>query len=77
VGSTNQQFHFLTARYAHLAEQLGTLADRIEVRVDQHGLVSVNGWASTDALDLLLDGVGTQRAAPRRAPRGPSRSPPA
>lgn len=54
VGSTNQRFHFLTDRYAHLADQLTSLPDRVEVRIARNGEVSVNGWASVDQLDELL-----------------------
>ena len=54
VGSTNQQFRFLTDRYANLRSALGTLPDRIEVRVAPDGGLSVNGWATVDQLDALL-----------------------
>jgi anaerobic ribonucleoside-triphosphate reductase activating protein len=57
VGSTNQGFRFLTDRYRHLDGALGHLPDRIEVRVAPDGTATVNGWASVDALDALLDGV--------------------
>ncbi|MDT0223758.1 4Fe-4S single cluster domain-containing protein [Gordonia sp. AC31] len=54
VGSTNQEFHFLTDRYRHMADELGVQPDRIEVRVAATGEVSINGWATTDQLELLL-----------------------
>ena len=54
VGSTNQQFRFLTDRYAHLETTLDTLPDRIEVRVTADGVLSVNGWATVDQLEALL-----------------------
>lgn len=54
VGSTNQQFHFLTERYVHLQADLAALHDRLEVRVDTNGAVSLNGWATVDQLDALL-----------------------
>lgn len=57
VGSTNQRFHFLTERYAHLEEQLSAVGDRVEVRVSANGEVSLGGWASVDLLDSLLDGI--------------------
>jgi anaerobic ribonucleoside-triphosphate reductase activating protein len=57
VGSTNQGFRFLTNRYRHLDGSLNDLPDRIEVRVTPDGTATVNGWASVDALDALLDGV--------------------
>jgi anaerobic ribonucleoside-triphosphate reductase activating protein len=60
VGSTNQRFRFLTERYAHLRDQLRALPDRVEVNVGPDGQVAVNGWASVDALEELLEGLGTR-----------------
>lgn len=57
VGSTNQQFHFLTPRYDSLRGQLATLPDRLEVRVAVDGVVSVNGWAGVDQIDELLASI--------------------
>lgn len=58
VGSVNQQFHYLTDRYAHLEPSLDALPDRIELRIKPTGEVSVNGWASVDTLETLLDHIG-------------------
>ncbi len=57
VGSTNQEFRFLTDRYRHLEPTLQASPDRVEVRVSQHGEVTINGWATVGQLDALLDGV--------------------
>jgi anaerobic ribonucleoside-triphosphate reductase activating protein len=62
VGSNNQRFHFLTQRYVHLRDSLHTMPDRIEVRVSPGGEIAVNGWAEVDALETLLDGVGSRHA---------------
>jgi len=59
VGSTNQEFHFLTDRYRHLADHLEELPDRVEVRVAADGGVTVNGWAAVSQLDDLLAELGT------------------
>lgn len=56
VGSTNQEFHFLTDRYRHLADELSVLPDRVEIRVALTGEVRLNGWATVDQLDALLGG---------------------
>lgn len=56
VGSTNQEFHFLTDRYIHLRNELTALPDRIEVRIAPTGEVQINGWATVDQLDGLLGG---------------------
>lgn len=65
VGSTNQRFHFLTSRYAHLQDRLNSCDDRLEVRVTAEGEVSVNGWATLDDLDNLLAGLGSRRRPSR------------
>ncbi|MFE5291849.1 4Fe-4S single cluster domain-containing protein [Isoptericola sp. NPDC056618] len=57
VGSTNQNFHFLTDRYRHLAARLTSFHDRVEIRVGMDGSVAINGWAPVDQLDNLLAGV--------------------
>lgn len=67
AGSTNQQFHFLTPRYAHLKDHLSRNPDRLEIRVDPQGRTSVNGWASTDALEVMLAGLGVRDDRRRRA----------
>ncbi len=54
VGSTNQRFHFLTPRYAHLRDRLAEQSDRLEVRIDIDGTTTINGWAETGQLDALL-----------------------
>ncbi|WP_261766179.1 4Fe-4S single cluster domain-containing protein [Kocuria flava] len=69
VGSTNQRFHFLTPRYAHLRNRLGACNDRLEVRVTAEGQVSVNGWAASDDLDTLLADLGTRQRPPSRLRR--------
>lgn len=54
VGSTNQRLHLLTGRYR--AADLRA-PDRVQVTVSASGEVAVNGWAGTDALDALLEGI--------------------
>jgi anaerobic ribonucleoside-triphosphate reductase activating protein len=44
VGSTNQQFHYLTARYDALIESDGEVERVFEVRLRTDGSVFVNGW---------------------------------
>lgn len=44
AGSTNQQFHYLTARYDARIESHGEVARVIEVRVKTDGSLFVNGW---------------------------------
>lgn len=58
AGSTNQGFHFLTPRYRHLADALAGIPDRLEIRIQTDGRLSVNGWATDESLDRLLEGLG-------------------
>jgi anaerobic ribonucleoside-triphosphate reductase activating protein len=60
VGSTNQGLHALTDRYADEISHLSRHADRLEVRVESDGTVSVNGWAELAVLDELLADLGTR-----------------
>lgn len=58
VGSTNQQFRFLSPLYRHLADELGSIPDRLEVRLRPDGTVLMNGMASPGVLDDLTAAVG-------------------
>lgn len=58
VGSTNQQFRFLSPRYRHLADELGSIPDRLEVRLRPDGTVLINGMASPRVLNDLTAAVG-------------------
>lgn len=44
VGSTNQQFHYLTERYDAQIEKKDAVERLIEVRINSDGTVFVNGW---------------------------------
>ena len=55
VGSSNQRFHFLTARYAALEAEWEAIPNRLEVRIRRDGLTQVNGFAPVDRLEALLD----------------------
>lgn len=73
VGSTNQEFHFLTDRYRHLADELEVQPDRIEVRVAATGEVSINGWATADQLEMLLYSNDSELLPPPRFRPGTGR----
>ena len=54
VGSKNQEFHFLTARYS--SETLFKSAkDGLEITVLNSGEVQINGWATNSQLENLLE----------------------
>lgn len=44
AGSTNQQFHYLTARYNSRIECSGDVERALEIRLRADGSVFVNGW---------------------------------
>jgi anaerobic ribonucleoside-triphosphate reductase activating protein len=54
VGSANQRYHFLTSRYAHLAERLTTIPNRLEVRLYSDGRIEINGLAAPEAMRGLV-----------------------
>ncbi len=56
VGSSNQRFHFLTNRYAYLAQDLASVPNRIEVRLKSDGRILINGLASLDDLETIIRG---------------------
>lgn len=45
VGSSNQRYHFLTERYAYLADKLADIPNRLEVRIGPDGNVITGGLA--------------------------------
>ena len=54
LGSTNQEYHFLTPRYT--MEDFGE-PDGIEISIDQEGKVVINGWAETTEVNSLIRGL--------------------
>ncbi len=68
VGSTNQQFRFLSSRYSHLAEELGSIPDRLEIRLRRDGTVLVNGMAPSAVLDDLVSAIGRRERQRNRLP---------
>jgi len=75
VGSKNQRFRVLTPRYRHLANRLGVVSDRVEVRIGSDGHVFVNGMCSQDFLGSLRQDVGRRPPRPEvaRGVTGPER----
>ncbi|MCM3112891.1 4Fe-4S single cluster domain-containing protein [Lederbergia lenta] len=55
VGSSNQRYHFLTPAYQHLENDLESINNKVEVRIYEDGLVSVNGMATQQTLNELFD----------------------
>ena len=57
VGSSNQRYHFLTDRYRHLANDIDSIPNRLEVRLQRDGKVLVNGMASAQQLIEIFDSI--------------------
>lgn len=58
VGSTNQEFIFLTSRYKHLENSLKNISNQLELSITADGLLFLNGLAS----ELLINDVRQQLA---------------
>lgn len=44
VGSKNQRFHYLTARYSATIEPIENGMRDLEIRIDRNGTARINGW---------------------------------
>lgn len=55
LGSTNQQYRFLTDRYS--MKDIDSSADSIEITVDETGEVLINGWASIEQVKSLTEAL--------------------
>ncbi len=53
AGSVNQRFHFLTDRYD---ESIFTTPNRLELTIAPDGGIELNGFATTEVLEALLEG---------------------
>ncbi|KKK39990.1 ribonucleoside-triphosphate reductase activating protein [Mesobacillus campisalis] len=58
VGSLNQNYRFLTDRYAHLEKSLLDIPNRLEIRIEKNGQILVNGMAAPSTLKELLEKLG-------------------
>ncbi|RXZ84841.1 radical SAM protein [Paenibacillaceae bacterium] len=57
VGSSNQRYHFLTDCYTHLQDELTSIPNRLEVRLNPDGRVMINGLAEVHHLEALFKGL--------------------
>ena len=58
VGSSNQQYHFLSPRYLHMKNTLTNIANRLEIRIYQDGQIFLNGMASSEQIESLINNSG-------------------
>jgi anaerobic ribonucleoside-triphosphate reductase activating protein len=57
VGSSNQRYHFLTDRYAHLADGIGGIPNRLEIRIGPDGNIIAGGLAPPQLSRQMLADV--------------------
>jgi anaerobic ribonucleoside-triphosphate reductase activating protein len=61
IGSSNQRYHFLTSRYSHLKNKLSTIPNRIEIRLEPNGNISINGLAKQETLHNLIKNIAIRK----------------
>jgi len=59
VGSSNQNYRFLSDRYIHLKNTLLNIPNKLEIRIEPSGTVLVNGMAAPDTLHELFKNIGS------------------
>ncbi|MDQ4106353.1 MAG: radical SAM protein [Actinomycetota bacterium] len=64
VGSSNQRYHFLTARYRHLESERKYMPNRLEIRLQPDGKIFVNGLASSRELHEIVGGLAKKVIEP-------------
>lgn len=57
VGSQNQRYHFLTERYAKLANEILEVPNRLEIRIGPRGNVIAGGLGPVQVSEELLSAV--------------------
>lgn len=57
VGSRNQRYHFLTERYAQLADRVIETPNRIEIRIGPNGNIIAGGLAPLDLSKQIIAAV--------------------
>ena len=54
VGSSNQEYHFLTPRYKHLENQIPYLENKVEVHINNNGNLIINGMGDNKKIKNLF-----------------------
>jgi len=68
LGSSNQNFHFLTNRYSMKDVQF---EDSLEITVKPDGSVSLNGWAPSNEIEELLGALTFQTELAKNSKKAP------
>lgn len=55
VGSSNQRYRFLTPSYKDLENNLEKIHNKVEIRINKDGSISINGMATQQTLSELFD----------------------
>lgn len=53
MGSSNQQYRFLTDRYKYLENNMDDIKNKIEIRIEDNGKILINGMATQGQLKSL------------------------
>lgn len=59
VGSSNQNYRFLSNCYIHLKNTLLNIPNKLEIRIEPSGKILVNGMAAPDTLLELFKNIGS------------------
>ncbi|GGH59321.1 anaerobic ribonucleoside-triphosphate reductase activating protein [Filimonas zeae] len=55
VGSSNQRIFFQTPRYQHLESQLNTISNKVEIRINDEGTITLNGMLPQEQFNELRE----------------------
>ncbi|MEG2337999.1 MAG: 4Fe-4S single cluster domain-containing protein [Clostridium sp.] len=57
IGSSNQNYRFLTSRYKYLESNIGSIKNKFEVRVSDNGSIVINGMGDIRKLHEKLNNI--------------------
>ena len=63
VGSSNQRYHFLTSRYEGIKPKLLDIPNCVEIRIQEDGIITINGMLTSANLEELLDNIQTNKVS--------------
>lgn len=66
VGSSNQNYRFLSNRYIHLKNTLLNIPNKLEIRIEPSCKILVNGMAAPDTLHELFKDIGSEAGSPKK-----------
>ena len=57
VGSSNQEYHFITDRYRNLENELDSLENKIEIRLNKDGSLIINGMGDNKKIREIFEKI--------------------